>query len=122
MPENRRKEFRELLAKRNRNSSEVFACSMGHLPGMMIEAKLDERTAILARLDELQKEDPTLTDDNPDTYAAIADNMLYMREHPVIPFAVRTAEKGADLGAKLGSFFGKLARAMFHRRKENAQQ
>ena len=43
MPENRRKEFRELLAKRNRNSSEVFACSMGHLPGMMmIEAKLDE--------------------------------------------------------------------------------
>ena len=85
MPENRRKEFRELLAKRNRNSSEVFACSMGHLPGMMmIEAKLDERTAILARLFELQKEDPTLTDDNPDIHGACADNILFMRKHPFI--------------------------------------
>ena len=119
--EDRRKEFKELLAKRNANTSVLCAFKMAHLYSVeALNAKLDERAAILARLEQLRKEDPSLTDDNPDTYAAIADNMLFIRKHPFTSFAVRTAEKGADLGAKLGSFFGKLARAMFHRRKENA--
>ena len=83
--EDRQEEFRKLLARRNENSSELSAFSMAHLyPVETLNAKLDERAAILARLAELRKEDPTLTDDSPDTHGACADNMLFMRKHPFV--------------------------------------
>ena len=62
----RRKEFRELLFRRNWANHELFMCSIASLPDPVVceavKAKLAERAAILERIAQLQSEDSSLRD------------------------------------------------------------
>ena len=116
-PENIRKEFSDLLKQRNENSLMIYSVYLNPGPILMpdvFERLFQTREAILQRLKHLQKEYPSLTDDNPDTYAPRVEEVSFMLRHHR---AISAAVKAAEIGSKFGGIVGKFVRSIFPRRK-----
>ena len=115
-PENIRKEFSDLLKQRNENSLMIYSVHINSGPILtpgVFERLFQTREAILQRLKHLQEEYPSLTDDNPDTYAPRVEGVMFMFRHHR---AISAAVKAAEIGSKFGGIVGKFVRSIFPRK------
>ena len=115
-PEDIRKEFSDLLKQRNENSLMIYSVYLNPGPILMpdvFERLFQTREAILQRLKHLQEEYPSLTDDNPDTYAPRVETVMFMLKHRR---AISAAVKAAEIGSKFGETVGKFVRSIFPRK------